>query len=183
MVMTREEKISLAAEVKDRFDRAVSMVLVDFGGVDVKRISELRDKFRAAEVEYKVVKNNVVRKAIAGSPLAENDAFDASLKGMTGIAWSYEDPSAAAKIVKAFRKEGPEYEKLEIKCGVMDGDVMDPAQVETVLASMPGKDEVRAMLLAQLMAPAQSLVRQLAAPSTNLVFALDARRRQQEEGA
>ena len=71
---------------------------------------------------------------------------------------------------------------LTIKCGVLENQVMAGERVESVLATLPGKDEVRAMLLAQLLAPAQKLVMQLQAPGQNLAFALDARKRQLEDG-
>lgn len=182
MVMSREDKVARAAEVRERIDRAVSMVFVDFGGVTVDLITDLRNRFREAGVDYQVVKNNVVRKAIEGHPLSETN-LDGHLKGMTGIAWTYEDPSVAAKIIKAFRKEGDAYEKLGVKCGVIDNEVLNADQVENTLATLPGKNEVRSMLLAQLLAPAESLVRQLNAPGQNLAYVLDAYERKQSEGA
>ena len=68
------------------------------------RITALRAKFREKGVEYKVVKNTLVVKALEGTDLGKNEELAGHLKGMTGIAWSYEDPSAAAKVIKAFRK-------------------------------------------------------------------------------
>lgn len=182
MTLSHNEKAAQVEFVKDRFERAVSAVLVDFRGVSVELVTDLRARFRAAEVEYKVVKNNLVNKALEGTPLGENAELKAQLKGMTAIAWSYEDPSAAAKVIKAFRKEGDEHEKLTVKAGVFESTVMVGERVESELATMPGKDEIRAMLLAQLLAPAQSLVRQLSAPGQNLAYVLDAYRRQQEGG-
>ena len=105
-----------------------------------------------------------------------------ALKGMTAVAWSFEDPSAAAKIIKKFRKEDEKNEELEVKAGLLDGEVLSASRVENELATLPGKDELRAMLLAQMMAPAQSLVRQLQAPAQNLSYVFDAIRRKQEEG-
>ncbi len=175
-IAMKKEQVEL---VRDRFDRSVAAVLLDFRGVNVEMITDLRSRFRAAEVEYRVVKNNLVRKAIEGTELAELDDLDKTLTGMTGIAWTYEDPSRAAKIVKAFRKEGPEQEKLQIKGGVLEGEFMDSKAVENVLANLPGKDEVRAMLLAQMMAPMQSLVAQLNAPAQNLALVMDAYKRKQ----
>ena len=87
-----------------------------------------------------------------------------------------------AKVVKEFRKDEVIAQKLTIKCGVLENQLMAAARVETELATLPGKDEVRAMLLAQLLAPAQKLVMQLSAPGQNLAFALDARKRQLENG-
>ena len=97
-----------------------------------------------------------------------------TLTGMTGVAWSYEDPSAAAKIVTAFKKDNV---KLEVKAGLIEGQVLDAHAVENNLAKMPGKNELRAMLLATFQAPSQQLVRLLAAPSQNLVYALEAKRK------
>ena len=88
---------------------------------------------------------------------------------MTGIAWSYEDPSAAAKVVKAYRKED---EKLQIKAGLIEGSVLDAKAVEDQLATMPGKDELRATLLATLQAPLQQFVALLQAPTQNFVYVL-----------
>jgi large subunit ribosomal protein L10 len=168
-------------EIRDSFDRAVAAVLVDFRGVNVEHITDLRSRFRAKGVDYRVVKNTLVVKALEGTPLGSNEALTGHLKGMTGIAWSYEDPSAAAKVIKAFRGEGDDQGKLTVKCGLLDNEVLDGKRVETELAALPGKDEVRGMLLAQLMAPAQSLVRLLTAPAQNLVYVLDAKMRQGDQ--
>jgi large subunit ribosomal protein L10 len=172
----KQEQIDL---IKDRFARATAAVLVDFRGLNVARTSELRNLFRKAGVEYKVVKNTIVEKAVKGTSL-DTPKFLENLVGQTGIAWSYEDPSVAAKVLKDFRKDEAIASKLAIKCGIIENVVMEGARVETELATMPGKDEIRAMLLAQLLAPAQSLVRQLNAAGQNLSYVLDARKRQLE---
>ena len=186
MSLTREDKAAQAVSVRESFDNASATVLVDFRGVNVELITDLRSRFRAAGVEYKVVKNNVVRKALEGSDLADNDEFTAHLAGPTAIAWSFEDPSAAAKVIKNFRKEHTDVlqpkdgnEKLLVKCGLLEGQVLDAKRVEKELASLPGKDEIRASLLAQLMAPMQNLVGQINAPAQNLALVLDAFRRKQ----
>jgi large subunit ribosomal protein L10 len=173
----KQEQIDL---IKDRFARATAAVLVDFRGLNVTKTSELRNLFRKAGVEYKVVKNTLVEKAVKGTSL-DNAKFTDNLVGQTGIAWTYEDPSTAAKVLKEFRKDEAVAARLAIKCGVFENVVMEGARVETELATMPGKDEIRAMLLAQLLAPAQSLVRQLNAAGQNLSYVLDARKRQLEE--
>jgi large subunit ribosomal protein L10 len=171
-------KLQQVNEIRDSFDKAVAAVLVDFRGVNVENITALRTKFREKGVLYKVVKNTLVVKALEGTELGKSEALAGHLKGMTGIAWSFEDPSAAAKVIKAFRKEGDDQEKLTVKCGLLDNEVLDGNRVESELAALPGKDEVRAMLLAQLLAPAQSLVRQLIAPAQNFTYVLDAKVRQ-----
>lgn len=174
----KQEQIDL---IKDRFERATAAVLVDFRGLNVLKATELRNAFRKAGVDYKVVKNTLVEKAVKGTKL-DNEAFLKNLVGQTGIAWSYEDPSTAAKVLKEFRKDEVVAAKLAIKCGIVENTVMEGARVETDLATMPGKDEIRAMLLATLNAPAQSLVRQLQAAGQNLSYVLDARKRQLEGG-
>lgn len=186
MSLTRQDKLAQAASVRKSFENASATVLVDFRGVNVEMITNLRARFRAAGVEYKVVKNNVVRKALEGTELAQNEKFVANLVGPTAIAWSFEDPSSAAKVIKSFRKEFAEVlqpkdqpEKLIVKCGLLEGQVLDGKRVEAELATLPGKDEIRASLLAQLMAPMQNLVAQLNAPGQNLALVLDAHRRNQ----
>jgi len=182
MPMNRQEKQEVAEGLRDRFDRAIAAVVLKFEGLSVEAVTDLRTKFRAAGVEYRVVKNNVVRKAIEGTPLGDITELDVALKGPTAIAWSYEDPSSAAKIVKEFRKDEELAERLTVKCGILENAYVDASRVETELASLPGKDEIRSMLLAQLLAPAESLVRQLNAPGQNLAYAFSARERQLEEG-
>jgi len=186
MSLTREQKTAQAASVRESFDNASATVLVDFRGVNVELITDLRSRFREAGVEYRVVKNNVVRKALEGSELADNTEFAAHLVGPTAIAWSFEDPSAAAKVIKNFRKEFTDVlqpkdgdQKLLVKCGLLEGQVLDAKRVEKELASLPGKDEIRASLLAQLMAPMQNLVAQINAPAQNLALVLDAHRRKE----
>ena len=167
--------------IKDRFARATAAVLVDFRGLNVAKTTELRNAFRKVGVEYKVLKNTLIVKAVAGTAL-EQPKFLENLVGQTGVAWSFEDPSAAAKVLRDFRKDEKVAAALAIKCGVIESVVLEGPRLETELATMPGKDEIRAMLLAQLLAPAQALVRQLNAPAQNFSYVLDAYRRQLEEG-
>jgi large subunit ribosomal protein L10 len=146
-------------------------VFVNYQGLDVAAVTELRDQLRAAEVEYKVVKNTLTRLAIKDAEWA-NDLGE-TLQGMTAIAWSYEDPGAAAKVFKSFKKE---HDQLEIKAGLIDGKVIDSETVVKQLATMPGKDELRAKLLATLQAPSQQFVQQLNAPAQNFMYLLQAKK-------
>jgi large subunit ribosomal protein L10 len=123
-------------------------------------------------VEYKVVKNTLVKKALAEHSWVER--LTPALRGMTGVAWSYEEPSAAARIVKDFVKEN---EKLKVKAGLLEGIVLDAKAVESQLASLPSKDEARAQLLATMLAPAQNFVRLLNAPGQQMVLLLNAKQR------
>lgn len=173
--MERSQKVEEIGSIKDRFDRMTSAVFVDFSGMNVAQVSDLRAKFKEKGVEYKVCKNTLIRLAVQEQSYAENLAN--TLKGMTGVAWSFEEPSAAARIVRDFRKEN---EKLVIKAGLLDGQVLDPNGVEFQLATLPSKDEARSQLLAQMMAPAQTMVRLLAAPATQFVHLLNAKKTKDE---
>lgn len=174
---TREGKSALIGDVKGRFDKATSAVLVDYKGMNVENLTKLRASFRKAGVEYKVVKNTLVKHALKDS--SYSGKLDDVLVGMTGVAWSYEDPSAAAKVIKAFKKDaGDAGEKLKVKAGLIDGSVLDGQAVESQLANMPGKDELRASLLATLQAPLQQFVMLLNAPAQNFVYVLAAKERE-----
>ena len=177
MGATQAQKAEKVSAIRDQFARSSSAVLLDFAGLDMASETELRVAFRKAGVTYKVLKNSLVRRAVAGTPL-DGEAFFVHLAGSTGVAWSSEDPSAAAKVVKEFRKDEVRAQRLRVKCGVLEGTVMLGARVESEMATMPGKDEARAMLLAQLLAPMQKLVMQLNAAGQQMALVLDARARQ-----
>jgi len=170
--MERAAKTTQIGEIRSRFDKSTAAVFLDYKGMTVEAATKLRVEFRKAGVEYKVCKNTLVKQALKGEKFA--DKLSPALAGMTGIAWSYEDPSAAAKVVKAFRKETIG-EKLQIKAGLIDGSVLNPQAVEDQLATMPGKNELRATLLATFQAPLQQFVALLQAPSQNLVYLLAAK--------
>lgn len=168
--MLRSDKATAIADIKSRFERMTSAVFVDYSGMTVAEVSKLRDVLRAKGVEYKVLKNTLVKQALGHEPYA--DKLSANLKGMTAVAWSFEEPSAAARVLKDFVKEN---EKLKIKAGLLDGQVLDAKAVETQLATLPSKDEARAMLLATFMAPAQQFVMLLNTPAGNMVRVLRAK--------
>ena len=180
MRATQEPKQEQIAAIRERFLRSTAAVLLGYRGLSSAQTTELRNQFRAAGVDFRVVKNSLVKLAVKDTKL-DNAVFKGALAGETAIAWTYEDASIAAKVIKAYRKDELNAKRLTIKCGVLENQVMAADRVETELASLPGKNEVRAMLLAQLMAPAQKLVMQLSAPAQNLAFALDARKRQLEQ--
>ena len=170
--MNRTEKAETVSGIRDRFARMTSAVFLDPTGMTVAEVTKLRDTFRAKGVQYRIVKNTLVKKAIADQPYAKK--LDAPLRGMTGIAWSFEEPSMAARLLKDISKEN---EKLKIKAGLLDGEVLTAKAVEDQLATLPSKDEMRARLLATLNAPAQRFVMLLNAPARELVGVLAAKQR------
>ncbi len=170
--MHRAQKTEQINDIKARFERMSSAVFLDFTGMTVAEVSKLRSTFRDRGVEYKVVKNTLVNKALSDKPFVKK--LDATLAGMTGVAWSFEEPSAAARAIKDFKKDN---EKLKIKAGLLEGQVLDARAVEDQLATLPNKDEARAMLLATMMAPAQRFVMLLNAPAQQFVGVLAAKER------
>jgi len=170
--MDRAQKAEQVKDIRSRFDRMTSAVFLDFTGMTVEEVTKLRDTFRAKGVEYKVVKNTLVEKALSDQKYVS--ALSPALKGMTGIAWSFEEPSMAARVLKDIGKEN---EKLKIKAGLLEGQVLTPKAVEEQLATLPSKDEMRARFLATLNAPAQRFVMLMNAPARELVGVLDAKRR------
>ena len=170
--MERATKDTEIGRIKEKFSRMSSAVFLDYKGLNVAQVTKLRDEFRKSGVEYRVCKNTLVKHALKEH--AWSKSLAKTLTGMTGIAWSYEEPGAAAKVVKAFRKE-KENEKLGVKAGLVDGSIIPGERVETDLASMPGKNELRATLLATMQAPMQKLLQQLGAPGQNFVYLLKAK--------
>jgi large subunit ribosomal protein L10 len=171
--MDREQKQAEVTAIQDRFGRMASAVVTDFRGLDVESLNTLRREFGKVEgTEYKVVKNTLIKLAIKDENYSEK--LSEYLVGPTAIVWSYEDPFAPAKVVADFKKTN---DKFTIKCAVLDGEVLDEAGV-VKLSKMPGKDEIKSMLLATFIAPAQGFVRLLAAAPTNFVYLLEARKRE-----
>lgn len=167
----RPEKIQAVEEIKGHFDKGTAAVFLDYSGMTVAEVSNLRTQFRAQGVTYKVLKNSLVRRALGDAPYVAK--LKPVLKGMTAVAFSGEEPGAAARVVKAFVKDN---EKLKIKAGLLDGQVLDAKTVENQLATLPGKNEARAMLLATLIAPAQRFVMLLNTPAGNFVRLLEAKK-------
>jgi large subunit ribosomal protein L10 len=167
----RPEKVQTVEAIKGHFAQGTAAVFLDFSGMTVAEVSALRSQFRQHGVTYKVFKNSLVKRALGDAPYVKTLAK--SLKGMTGVAFSGEEPGAAARVVTAFVKDN---EKLKIKAGLLDGQVLDAKTVATQLATLPGKNEARAMLLATMLAPAQSFVRLLNTPAGNFVRLLEAKK-------
>jgi large subunit ribosomal protein L10 len=167
----RTEKLEAVDTIKGYFNRGTAAVFLDFSGMTVAEVSNLRNEFRKQGVTYKVLKNSLVKRALGDAPYVAK--LSAALKGMTGIAFSGEEPGAAARVLRTFTRDN---EKLKIKAGLLDGQVLDAKTVETQLANLPGKNEARAMLLATFMAPAQRFVMLLNTPAGNFVRLLEAKK-------
>jgi len=172
--MLKEVKEENIAALKLELAKAASLVVANFRGITVKNDTSLRREFRANGCHYQVVKNTLLGKAIAGTPMA---VIDSILAGPTAIAYSYEDPAAPAKIAAKIAKQE---EKFVIKGGYVDGKALDMKGV-VALSNLPGKDELRATFLATLLAVPQNFLRLTTAAQQNFALLLAARERALEE--
>lgn len=171
--MNRTQKADEVAKIRDCFERMVNAVLTDYRGLDVESMTELRKQFREAHIEYRVVKNTLVKRAVADLPFA--DALGGHLRQMTAIAWSYEDPSASARVIRDFTKKN---EKLKVKCGIMEG------QVSTIdgWADMPSREQLLAMIAGQIVAAPQAIMQQMIGPAQQIVSMIDSWKEKLEKG-
>lgn len=145
-----EQKKNLVKEITDKFQASQSTVIVDYRGLDVAELTQLRKELREAGVEYKVYKNTMTRRAVAEADL--NELTD-TLVGPTAVAFSNDDVIAPAKIISKFAKD---HEALEIKGGVIEGKVASIDQINE-LASLPDYEGLLSMLLSVLQAPMRNL--------------------------
>ena len=178
MPLNLEDKKVLVAEVTEVAKTALSVVAAEYRGLTVSQMTDLRAKARAQGVYMRVVKNTLARKALAGTAF---EPVGPKLKGPLVLAFSKDDPGAAARVVKAFAKDN---EKLVATLVSIGGEVLPGKDLEKV-ATLPTKDQARAQLLGLLMSPAQQLAAVIAAPATDLarVIAAFADKRKGEAGA
>lgn len=168
-----QEKQAAVAEVIDKMKRAQCVVVLDYRGLTVDEVTSLRNQFREAGVEYKVIKNNMLKRAAEELNI---EGVEEYFKGPSAVAFGYEDPVAPAKILCKFVKD---VNKTEIKGGILDGKVMDAAGI-TSLSKLPSKEELLAKMMGSMNAPVTNFVGVLAAIPRGLVCALNAIAQQKE---
>lgn len=174
--MNRAQKEEQLAFLKEALQDVRGLVLTSVKGLSVGEVTELRRKLHEAGVNYRVVKNTLAKKAIAGTDL---DVLTDDFKTETAIAWSNADAVTPAKVVVKFREE---VEKFTIKSGYASGGRLDDKGVEA-LSKLPSLDELRSKLLGLLQAVPAKLVRQINAPGQNVVGVLAAHKEKQEKEA
>lgn len=176
MALNLEDKKALVAEVAEVAAKAQSVVAAEYRGLTVGQMTELRSKARAQGVYMRVVKNTLARKAFAGTSF---EPVGPKLKGPLVLAFSQDDPGAAARLVKDFAKAN---EKLVATLVSLGGQVLPAGELDKV-ASLPTREQALSMLLGVLKAPIQKFVATCAAPTVKLARTLDAVRAQKQQAA
>ncbi|MFI8578051.1 MULTISPECIES: 50S ribosomal protein L10 [Rossellomorea] len=141
-----EQKKHIVGEISDKLKNSVSTIVVDYRGLDVSEVTELRKQLREAGIDFKVYKNTMVRRAAEEAGLEGLNEF---LTGPNAIAFSSEEVVAPAKIINSFAKE---HEALEIKAGVIEGTITSVEDVKAI-AELPSREGLLSMLLSVLQAP------------------------------
>jgi large subunit ribosomal protein L10 len=165
MAVTRADKEAELQLLEGMFHGADAAILIDYKGINVPQVTELRRELKKASASYKVVKNTLAKRALKGTPF---ESLSGHFEGTTAIAYTGSDPVGLAKTLTTFMKGAP---MLQIKAAVVQGQAIKAAQV-TELANMPGKPELYAKLLFLMQAPATNLVRVLSAVPRDLVNVL-----------
>ena len=175
--LKKDTKVQLVEELKEKFDKATIVILFDFKGSKVEQVNRIRramDKRR--DVDLKVVKNTLARRAIAGSSM---EALSADLVGPNAVLFAYGDPVPATKTLVDFVKEIP---TIEIKAGLLAGRRIGKEEIKA-LAGLPGREQLLAQVLATMQAPVSGFVRLLAQVPRGLLNVLVAHKENLEKQA
>lgn len=139
-------------EIKDKFERAESVVVIDYIGITVAEADEMRKKLREANVDYTVYKNTLVKRAIAGT---DNESLAEILDGPSAFAFSYDDATAPARVLNDSIKE---YKKMEFKGGIVEGEFYDKDAIQQI-ASIPSRDVLISKFMGSIQSPISSFAR------------------------
>ncbi len=174
MTLRLDGKKAIVAEVAEIAKNATSVIAAQYNGLTVAQLSELRKKARESGVYMKVVRNTLARRAFEGTKFS---CMDSALIGPLVLAFSKDEPGAAARVFKDYTKK---WEKLEVKALSIDGQLLPGTDLNR-LASLPTRNEALAQLMSVMLAPVTKFVQTLVAPHTKLVRTVAAVRDQKQQ--
>lgn len=166
--MLRSEKKVMIGELNEKFSRATAVVVAEFTKLDVATVNRLRSTLRSSQVEWKVLKNTLARRAAKGTTV---ELVSDDFVGPVAVAISYGDVVAPAKVLAEFSKG---LESIKIKSGLAQGQKIDSAGV-MALAKLPGLQELRAQILGMINQPATKLLRTIKEPGGALARVIKAK--------
>lgn len=152
--MKKEEKVTAVAELTEKFGRARLAILTECVGLPVNEVTELRKQLRGAQAEYRIVKNTLAARAAEGTILA---GLKVHLKGPTGVVIGYDDPVLPTKVLKDFIGAEKREAKMRMTAGVLEGKILQPAELAAV-AKLPKREVLVAMLLSAMQGPIRGVV-------------------------
>lgn len=151
--MNRTEKENIVKSLKEKVESAAGVFLVDYSGLTVSQVNSLRVSFKKAGVEYRVVKNTLMRLVVEGTPF---HSLSESIRGMTGVIVA-SDPVLAAKIAVGYSKDN---DKFQLRTAVVESQLLDKASIKE-LSELPSLPEIRSQMLGLLNSSASALLSQL----------------------
>ncbi|MBX3327991.1 MAG: 50S ribosomal protein L10 [Nitrospira sp.] len=163
--MKKEEKVTTVADLAEKFGRARLAILTECVGLPVNEVTELRKQLRGVKAEYRIVKNTLAARAAEGTALA---GLKLHLKGPTGVVIGYDDPVLPTKVLKDFIGAEKREEKIKMTAGVLEGKLLQPADLVAV-AKLPKKEVLVAMLLSAMQGPIRGVVYTLSAVLSKFV--------------
>ncbi len=172
--MKKEDKTAVVAELAESLNRASIAVVSEYKGIKAGESDDLRRRLRAAQGEFRVAKNTLVRLAIKNTKF---EALDPNLGGAVGLLLSYADPVELAKTINSLRELG---DRFRVRGGVLEGKPLTAAEI-TALAALPPREVIFAQLLGLLQAPATRLARLLNEPGSALARLLNAAAKKESE--
>lgn len=176
--MPTQKKIELVEEYTEKFKGAKSIFLADFSGINVADTTALRRSFRAANVEYCVLKNTLASRSFEKAGI---EGVDEMLRGMTAFAFTDNDPVAPVKVIKDFNKKfKKDRDALLIKGCIFEGNVFGPEKAE-VLANLPSREVLLGQLVGMLQSPLSKLIGTLQSAGQKLVGALEEVKKQKTQ--
>lgn len=176
MALTLEEKKAVVAEVSEVAGGALSAVAAEYLGLSVEDLTKLRVKAREENVYLRVVKNTLARRALQDTDFA---CMSDRLTGPLILAFSQDDPGAAARVAKDFAKD---HDKFQVTMLSVGGELLEPGDIDR-LAKLPTRDQALSMLMAVMLAPTEKLVRTLNEVPGKLVRTVAAIRDQKQQAA